>query len=327
MKKSVLVAALILFITLVSCDDSFEPKSEFSEKYILNCIINGDSTTQYATVSKSFNVDGYDPYTNHNDPFLKNAFVTLTYKNNVYRMRDTLVSRLGDSRYSGPIPVYYLPNFTPNDGSEITVRAFLGDEKTLIAATKSLNPNNFYFSNSSRDLPASNNYGGVLRFTWKEFYPDQNQDEEIFFAPDLIMVYYKIENGIEKRYQVEFPMYLFNQQGKDVGIYPPIANRINTVGYETPAIDSIMRSISTGDPNKSNYFIDKAYFRLLVMDKNLATYYSAQQTFLDEFSVRINQPDFSNIDGGLGIFGVYITKKVTVNIEQFYIESFGYRKK
>ncbi|MCK9280722.1 MAG: DUF4249 family protein [Melioribacteraceae bacterium] len=327
MKKSILAASLILMLTSISCDDSFEPKAGFSEKYILNCIINGDSTTQYATISSSFDVDGYDPYTNQNDPFLKTAFVTLTYKNKVYPMRDTLVSRLGDSRYPGPMPVYYLPNFTPNDGTEITVRAVLGNGKILTSSTRSLNPNNFYFSSSTRDIPTGNAYGGTLVFTWKEFFPDQSLNQEIFFAPDLILVYYKIENGIQKRKQIEFPMYLLSQQGKEVGIYPPIANRISTIGYEVPAIDSIMRSISTGDPNKSNYIIDKAYFHLLIMDKNLATYYSAQQTFFDEFSVRINQPDFTNVDGGLGVFGVYITKKVIVNIEKFYIESFGYVKK
>jgi hypothetical protein len=327
MKKSILASALLLLITSVSCDDSFEPKADFSEKYILNCIINGDSTTQYATISKSFDVAGYDPYTNQNDPFLKNMYLELIYKRKAYRMKDTLVPRLGDSRYPGPIPVYYLPNFTPNDGTEIKIRAYPGQGKILSASTNALNPNNFYFSTSNRTIPTGNAYGSTLKFTWKEFYPDQNLNQEIFFAPELILVYYKVENGVEKRHQVEFPMYLLSQEGKDIGVYPPIANRVNTVGFEQPAVDSIMRSISTGDPNKSNYIIDKAYFRLLIMDKYLATYYSAQQTFLDEFSVRINQPDFTNIDGGLGIFGTYITKKVTVELESYYVDSFGYRKK
>jgi hypothetical protein len=107
-------------------------------------------------------------------------------------------------------------------------------------------------------------------------------------------------------------------------IYPEISVGSNSISFDTLAIGIALREISKDDPQKKNYKIEKALFRLLVLDKNLAAYYSMQKTFLDEFSVRVNQPDFTNIEGGLGVFGIYAIKKSEIQIDASYINKFGY---
>lgn len=61
-----------------------------------------------------------------------------------------------------------------------------------------------------------------------------------------------------------------------------------------------------------------------ILDENLAAYYSAQQTFLNEFSLRSYQPDFTNIVGGLGLFGTYNFKSLVMEMDPDFAKSFGY---
>ncbi len=86
-----------------------------------------------------------------------------------------------------------------------------------------------------------------------------------------------------------------------------------------------MEEISENDPQKENYRIKGVLFRLLMMNSNLAAYYSTQKTFFDEFSVRVSQPDFSNVTNGLGIVGAYSVSKLRVKINPDYVSSFGYK--
>jgi hypothetical protein len=51
------------------------------------------------------------------------------------------------------------------------------------------------------------------------------------------------------------------------------------------------------------------------MNSDLAAYYSSLNGFLDEYSVRLDEQVYSNINGGIGIFGAY---KATVTIRKVY---------
>ena len=56
------------------------------------------------------------------------------------------------------------------------------------------------------------------------------------------------------------------------------------------------------------------YFRqancyLVQTDQALYVYYNVANGFRDAFSIRMDQPDYSNIEGGLGVFGSYNVDK------------------
>ena len=93
-------AIIFLMIISNSCEDGFEPKAEFEEEYVLFSIINADTNYQTAILSKSFNVDGFNPLENTNDPDIKNAVVKI-YKNGIeHLLKDTSAIREYDSRYN-----------------------------------------------------------------------------------------------------------------------------------------------------------------------------------------------------------------------------------
>ena len=63
---------------------------------------------------------------------------------------------------------------------------------------------------------------------------------------------------------------------------------------------------------------------LIIYDEYLSNYYSSIQQGLDGFTVKLDNPDYSNIKGGLGIFGSYIKKDYTIGFKPSFLQSVGF---
>ena len=327
MKKILLpLSFLLIIIAIMSCDDNVNPKTEFKEVYALNCIIRGYTTLQLATITNSYDVDGFDPLTNTNDPFIKGAKIKLYYQatKQTFTFRDTSVAREAGSRYSTPMSYYYLKNFRPPYESSISIEATLPNGKILTANAMVLFVSPYVIEKKDYTIPNPNFGGKYLNFTWSPIVPS-TRDEKVYYVPELIIKYAKTGSGGTTELQKKVPFYYINTRDGEVPLYPSIASNFTSASFDTSIIRRSLEEISDGDPNKGNYIIHKATFRLLIADKNLAVYYAAQKTFLDEFSVRVTQPEFTNINGGLGIFGTLNSSQIDVKIDGDYIRKLGYR--
>jgi hypothetical protein len=70
--------------------------------------------------------------------------------------------------------------------------------------------------------------------------------------------------------------------------------------------------------------IISARFELLSFDEHLSNYYSSTHGYLDEFSIRLDETVYSNIEGGMGIFGSYYKSERLFPIYASYIASYGF---
>ncbi|MCX6169218.1 MAG: hypothetical protein NTX65_07760 [Ignavibacteriales bacterium] len=321
---------LFLFIALniiviISCDDNVNPKTDFREVYALNCVIRGDTSFQVATITKSYNVNGFDPLTNSNDPFIKGAKIKLIYEGTgeTFLFRDTTLVRPAGSRYTTPMSYYYIKNFKPAFESPITIEAVLPSGKVLTAKSTTLFISRYVIEDKFYNIPIAT-LGDFINFSWTPV-TQFTKNAQIYYVPELVIAYAKIENGVQVELQKKVPLkYIWGDNG-EIPIYPSIQSNVTNAIFDTLTIRRSLEEISTGDPNKQNYIIHKAIFRLLIADKNLAFYYAAQKTFLDEFSVRVTQPEFTNVKGGLGIFGTLNSTQIDVPIRPAYVKTFGYR--
>jgi hypothetical protein len=57
-----------------------------------------------------------------------------------------------------------------------------------------------------------------------------------------------------------------------------------------------------------------ATYILTQVEPNLYMYYNLANGFQDEFSIRTDQPDYSNIQGGFGVFGAMTVDTVRVDL-------------
>jgi hypothetical protein len=311
MKKTLTFIGIVFLPLLInSCEESFSPKADFVEKYTLYCIMNVDSSKQTAVLLKSYDVEGFDPYTNTESSFISGADIRIRQKDRVFFMKDTSAIIENNSRYPEPINFYYVENFLSVGNDSIEIVATLPSGKKLYGISKAPNGVNFDPA-SDRNLPPEEK--NIFTFSWES--PESSR----WYLPKL--EFYYIKDGITRTKVI--PVTYEPENGSVKPVYPVISNN-NYVNFTSSALDSAFIQISQGDPNKSSYKILGAVLSLLIFDEPLSNYYSTTNGFLDDFTVVLDATDYTNIKGGLGIIGLYKQQRTGAIFKEEYIQSFGY---
>lgn len=311
-----ILTILIVVSLFISCEENVDPSDEFREQYALNCVIRGDSTIQIARLFKSYPLN---QLTNNNDPFLEGAEIRLwddpRYSDNVYFFKDTLIQRKDTSRYNTPIRAYYIDGFKPRAEQNIEIEAILQDGKRLYSSTKT--PAHLEFE-IDYFIPPSEPGKQYISFEWLF------TEGERIVEPKLTLFYTKRnETGSEQLLIKTLPSALSNESGFIEEVYPkPTFN--SYIYFYLDAISNAITDISKDDPIKNNYRILYAEASFLVYDRNLSSYYASSKNFLDEYTIRIDDIDFSNIEGGMGLFGSFVRQDFRIEFRTNYITSFGY---
>lgn len=318
MKKIIiLIIQFTVIVVSFSCEENFSPKTEFVQQYALFCIIDGDTTYQRAFIEKSYDVEGSDPSAYTGNPFIRDADVKLIYDNVEYPLRDSVSILNGEE-----IDFYYTDSLKPGPDKVVEIKALLPGGETLTGRTNTPKSANlsFQFEDLRSDTYIEQKAGGLF-FIW---HINGNNSGGILYLPKLEINYYRLENGINIPHRKEVPVSYFESGGQYLPNYPIVTSE-NTLNYEMEAINRAMNEISEGDPDKSNYTIIDAEFELLLLDDNLAPYYLTIQTFLDGYTVILDQMDYSNIEGGFGILGSFFKRVNYLSFSRDYVMQFGYR--
>jgi hypothetical protein len=302
-----LLAALFSF----SCKENFDPEAPFKEKYVLNCIISGDSVMQVATLGKTYDANGNDPSLNNIDPSISGAQVFIKWKGKIFQMRDSSMARTDTSRYKGPVKFYYTKAFIPTFHDSIEISAI--PTNGVVLSSKTMVPNNVSFQRSTTYILKET---FTLDIGWIE--PDGNN----LFLPRLKILYYKRNESPAVLHTLEIPLAYNIKGGITTPVYPSVS-QASTIEYQRSIIDDYMLKVSAGD-DKLNYQFVYLQLDLLVFDQFLAGYISTANGFLDNLSIRLDEPNYTNINGGLGIFGAYIYNNTSIYLSDDYLTLLGY---
>ncbi len=316
MKYLLIISFIFLtVIGLSSCEENFSPRSDYQERYILNCIIRADTTLQVATAEYSYNVAGHNPYINKENQFASNVLIRMWQGDEGYRFRDTLVESTDAIKYSGNVHVYCLKNFKPSENDSLAIEAIFPNGRTLSASATIPSKIEWDPLNSSGAIPPED--GSTYKFAWKNINP-QN-----WYLARFVVNYKNFEEGMDVVHSKVIPLKYVFENGRAIPKFSE-PSRNNGITFNKAALDSAFRQISGDDPAKGNYFIYKGELQLLIFGESLSKYYSNLFGFLDDFTVRIDQNDYSNVEGGYGVFGAYLKQTRTVRFKDEYIKSFGY---
>jgi hypothetical protein len=190
---------------------------------------------------------------------------------------------------------------------------------TLSSKIETIPTGDLFINQNSYDFPGPENY----EFSWN-FSSSINIIRKYYFLPVLEINYSKMENGVEVRKKALIPNKTYYVNNKEMPAYPKISN-VPAVDYRKQYIIDAFKNISMGDENKKNYIIHNLEFSVIIMEKNLAAYYASGSTFNDELSLRIGAAEYSNINGGYGVFGLYAVKKKYISLFESFIVGLGYR--
>ena len=311
------ISSLILASLFFSCDNNFDPKGELKENYSLYFVINADTAFQVATIKKSYDVDGFDPYTNLVDPSVLGARIELLQDNQVFTFRDSTIAPNEKWRYDTPIPFYYLNNFQPESRKEITINATLPDGTVLSSQISTPGRFRLFPTLSSRFIDLERRF---IDITWDNF------GEDVFFDLKLILDYYKMEQDTLTPYTVEVPINFVNDSNGNLSPVYPIITGSPFIRYRTDSFSTLLSEISKGDTAKSNYFIDRQVrLEVISMSSGLATYISSISTFEDGYSVRTQAPQYTNVEGGTGVVGMYFANEISLILSIELIAEFRYK--
>ncbi len=313
---------LILSLFSLSCQEDFNPKTDFKEQYVLNCYVDLDydkyqNTQVYATVSKLYNVDDFDPSQNKIDPTVSGAEIYLNYRDFLYKLRED-TNKAVTTKY-GTNQIYYtttLQNIYPS--YNVSISAKTPDGKVLTAQTQLLEASQLSYSyNFRKDFTTK-----INRFLWGESFTISwaYLDNRLFF-PQLLIRWGKIDDKYS--FFKEVPCTFVRKGNHFEPVYPTYTNSGN-VSFDYAAIDSAMAQISAGDTAKNKYQTVYIRFQLMEMDLQLSKYYESLHGILDSYSVSLDESVYSNIQGGLGIFG---SKRILTSLwylDSAYVRSFGY---
>jgi len=309
-----LLLGLAILFGLSSCDQSLNPKGDYVERYVLNCILRGDSSYQVAVVSHSYDVKGFDAYKNTTDPAITGADLRLWYNDSVYVFRDTVVTRLGDVRYDDSLKIYYLKNIHLDYNKSIEIEALLPNGRRLNSSSTTAKEIIFDDENSSKVIPPVNT--SLVDIQW-------NDTENGYYLPRFVVTYYKKVNGQQEQHTIEIPVKYIQKDGEYVPVYSRVSNLFG-ISYNPDDIKRALQSISEGDPDKSNYSVSISNQVIVyALDQNLVRYFSANSQD-NSFTVRLDEYDFSNIEGGFGVFGSYVINNYTIKFTPEFITDLGY---
>lgn len=314
--QKILLLTLLSF--LISCSEDFNLKSAFKQQYVLNCIINGDTTYQFASISKTFDVEGYDPSVNEKDLTVRDAVINIFYNGNNYLLRDTIVLNADGSESF----IYYTNSLQPEPNKTLSIEAALSDGTILKSSTTTPKAGNltFFPEDVVTDYSIGHNTEGQTLF-WEITNPENNN---ALFLPSLIIIYYKEENGNDIKKEKLVPLYYYNSVDGEVLPFYPIVTEQNQITFDISVLNQAMNEISGDDTSKLSYKIDSSLFELYLLDRNLAPYILTSQSFTDGYTVLLDQLDYSNIENGYGVFGSFYKKSLKISFDVNYLESFGY---
>jgi hypothetical protein len=316
MKTAFLIPILFLTFLFDSCSVPLNPNAPFRQRYVLTGIMRSDTSIQYVTISKSYTTaNGIDPLSNTQDPYVAGAEVNMWYKDTIYELRDSTTVRVDTSRYKDSVHFYYAKNLRPQPGEYVDIEALLPNGLLLQSTTHlpEVPQYNFFDTEGDRTIPPGDgrDYISIL---WKPI-------ENTYFQPRIVIEYYIKGSTVLQEKAV--PWYYTNQGGNLVPVYLR-QTQSSSFNIDLATINKALNEIPQNGLDKSNYTIAGIDIQMIIYDEVLATYYSALETGVDEFTVRLDMPDYSNIQGGYGIFGSYVRMDEYINFTAKYLNDLGY---
>ncbi len=313
------VLPLVILIA-TGCDNSINPSAPFVPRMVVYSVLSTVSDTQYVRVYTNYNPPQYNPLLNSDEQSLADANVTMTDGSNTYTFRYASITRPDTSRYKNKIGVYYAYPFRPQANKEYRLNV---SSPTFGQAT------------SKTVVPGS---GKIDCFTIAELYfPSRAEIAALFVLNDLakaqlvrFYIVYTTENpgevGKEKYYEVPVFWKIIDLNYEiHQTIFPSPTRRTSPVNrrdqtfyqgmtYPFPTYnESIYKIIHYN----FNVRFKRAVFQLIQFDEFWYKHYAAANLFQDRLAVRLDPPDYSNIQGGSGMFGSFRVDSTVIPLPEY----------
>ena len=301
-----LIGACILLVFTGGCDASFNPSAAFKPTMVVYSVLRTDSDTQYVRIYPTYLPPANDPAKNPSEISVTDAVVKVAGTNPLYDARIFDFQRIDlkrpdQSRYQSDITAYYCFPFTPIRGATYRLTAVSPTYGTATAVTTvpgrgSVTPVNSYVLNdplySREDFGLSATLAPQAKAFLGRIYVEYlfTLDDRTFFprrfevplGREVISCFWGTVNE-------SFPRPATKQNSQEQIPY-------NRMVY-------LHKVSNVYDREGAAIRFTQAVFYVIQFDESLWDYYKLANKFQDTYSVRIDEPDYTNIANGAGVFG------------------------
>jgi hypothetical protein len=282
-----IVGFATVIVPFVGCKDTFSPKGPFENQLVVYSVLQTSRDLQYVRVYTSYDVSGFDPFESAIDHPIAGARVVITGPGGTYVFRDTLLPRQDKSRYSTSIAAY-VANLRPKPGETYTLDVRAENIGSTIAAVTTPRPSTllYWYPNTTiLDDPGS------------------VKDYASFYAYGRLLEQTK---AYTYQFAIEYDV-LLPEGWQRQSVEPVLASVYKSYGGGSGSCSKsvYMSTLSNIESRYGNtkLIFRRIVYRLLQLEENWYNYYNTVRKFQDPFSIRLDEPDFTNLSNGYGLFG------------------------
>jgi hypothetical protein len=308
-------AAVIILLITGGCEQTFDPRGPYVKRLVVYGVLSSRSDSQYVRLYTTYNPNGFDPLENTSDTYVRNAKVTMTDDSTTYDLKENLIQRVDKSRYTSDLVVYLGYPCPPRPGKRYSL--IITSDQGNATATVSVPAKGYVYNNtpyifitpktSIEDIPVSIGLSPIAQAYLVRLYINfdigsgQNLEHRRLEIPRRID---SVGGSFVYTYQYSYPTLTRR---------PTTTNQHFNILYPYGAYLAIYRDL---EAQYGKWFkLTSATFILTQVETNLYNYYNVANGFRDPYSVREDEPDFSNIVGGFGVFGAMVEDSIVVDLQ------------
>ncbi len=315
----------ILCLAFLSCDQPFDPRADTQAQPVIFSILSTDRNAQFVRVEPTYMLSSFDASTQTTSNAITGALVVINDGKATYRFRDTTLPRSDTSRFGIPLHAYVLSPFTPSHGVSytITVQASrfgtaVGTAVVPTRATVAMG------ASAATVLENPGNQQDDAGIPFEVLFSDEAKG----YIARLILDYSVWENNKWTPHRAEVPI-RFKYVGLDDFKYVEYAQithhpttRHTTIAYTKKSYTATLIDIAYKRFPTAKIVFNRSVFYLLQVERNLFDYYLVAHAYNDPHSMRVDEPLYTNIIGGVGLVGAY-TLDSTIHV---YAADFAFNR-
>lgn len=289
---------------LSGCNSEFSPNGPYRQQLVVYAVLDANTATQIIRVYGTFNPNDYDPLQPSPNREVYNASVSVYDGQTTYLFHDTTIIVNNGSTGTRSVHAYVNYSFPPVEKTKykLTVAAHGFDTSATTISSISYgdilpgNINALTKPATEKTIPIRVALGANVRA----------------FLPMIVFQYEVNNDGVIRTREV--PIEITKNELGDITkkVFSKISFRdassnINgayeTIPFTTDAYIATVVEIKKEHLGLTVKF-KAALITLVQFDNNLYTYYSVANNFAGGASLRLDEPDFTNINNGFGVFGM-----------------------
>jgi hypothetical protein len=326
-----LMVALLLVFLASGCDDTINPTAPFKAQMVVYSILTTQSDTQYVRVYSSYNPPEMNPSNTSKEIPITDAQVTITQGNRTFVFRDTVIRRPHTSRYNNDLHLYYCYPMRVEPNTNYSLQVTSPTYGSASSTVRVPNVASLYIATPSVLSNPVAQFGQPVLLTYS-FFPTLSAYLVRFY------IVYTDENpwdppalrGKEKYFEVPYRRIALNRNLElCTVIYPqltklepalispvPGSGNPKVLGFTFP-FSTYNESIAAIRRYNFNVRFKRAVFYVIQFDQPYYRYYSIVNNYRDKLAIRLDEPDYTNILGGSGLFASIRVDSTSWDLPEF----------